>query len=88
MRDILDDYIESKIRIGEVCVSVVTTGIITKLIDVAGLADQVTSAFDWFAIVAAFLLLFYFTAGSIHDWYDNRKESRYVTVRRREDEVA
>ncbi len=84
----MDDYIESKIRIGEVCVSVVTTGIITKLIDVAGLADQVTSAFDWFVIVAALLWLSYFSSGSIHDWYANRKESRYVTVRRREDEAA
>lgn len=88
MRDILDDYIESKIRIGEIGASVVVTGIITKLIDVAGLADQVTSAFDWFVIVAALLWLSYFTSGSIHDWYANRKESRYVTVRRREDEVA
>ena len=84
----MDDYIESKIRLGEICASVVTTGIITWLIDVTGLADQVTSAFDWFVIVAALLWLSYFSSGSIHDWYANRKESRYVTVRRREDEVA
>ena len=82
MRDILDDYIESKIRIGEGCASVVATGIITKLIDVAGLADQVTSAFDWFVITAAIMWLSYFTAGSIRDWYITRKEKHYVTVPR------
>ena len=88
MRDILDDYIESKIRIGEVVASVVATGIITKLIDVAGLADQIDTAFDWFVIVAATMWLSYFTAGSIHDWYSKRKERRYVTVRRNREEAA
>lgn len=84
----MDDYIESKIRLGEICASVVTTGIITWLIDVTGLADQVTSAFDWFAIVAALLWLSYFTAGSIHDWYSDRKEKRYVTVGSNQEDVA
>ena len=88
MRDILDDYIESKIRIGEVVASVVATGIITKLIDAAGLADQIDTAFDWFVIVAAIMWLSYFTAGSIHDWYVNRKDRHYVTVRRIREEVA
>lgn len=88
MRDILDDYIESKIRIGEVVASVVTTGIITKLIDVAGLADQIDTAFDWFVIVAAIMWLSYFSVGSIHDWYVNRKDRHYVTVRRNREEVA
>ncbi len=88
MRDILDDYIESRIRIGETCVAVVATGIIMKLIDVADLADQVTSAFDWFAVVAAILWLSYLTAGSIHDWYDEQKEKRYVTVKRNREDAA
>ena len=88
MRDILDDYIESKIRLGEVCASVVTTGIITKLLDAAGLTDQVTSAFDWFVIVAALLWLSYFSAGRIHDWHDARKDKRYMTVKRSQEEVA
>ena len=84
----MDDYIESKIRIGEIGASVVVTGIITKLIDVAGLADQVTSAFDWFVIVAALLWLSYFSAGRIHDWHDARKDKRYMTVKRSQEEVA
>jgi hypothetical protein len=88
MRDILDDYIESKVRIGEIGVAVVATGVITKLIDVAGLADQVTSAFEWFAIVAALLWLSYFAAGSIHDWYAERREKHYVTVKLDREDVA
>jgi putative copper export protein len=88
MRDIFDDYIEDKIRFGEICAAVVVTGVVTKLIDVAGLADQVTSAFDWFAIVTAVLLLSYFTAGSIHDAYDKHRESKYTTVYRKHQENA
>ena len=41
-----------------------------------------------FVIVAAIMLLSYFTAGSIHDWYANRKDRHYVTVRRNREEVA
>ena len=82
MRDILDDYIESNIRIGEIGASVIVTGIIAKILDASGMTDRITSAFDWFVIIASLMCLSYFTAGSIHDWYTNRKEKHYVTVPR------
>ena len=79
-RDILDDCMESKIRIGELCVAAGMTGFIAKLIDMGGLSDQINSAFDWFVVVLAVLWLSYCIAGSAHDVFDRIREKRYTTV--------
>ncbi len=89
-RDFLDDYIDGRIRGTELCVAVVLTGITAKLIDVAGLSDQVTSAVDWMVAVIAFCAMMYFTAAGIHDWFDARRDRKYHTVyaKKHQEDVA
>ena len=79
-RDILDDYIDGKIRGAEIVASVVMTAVITKVIDAAGLAEQIESAFEWFVIIAVVMWLCYCIAGSIHDMYDAHRERKYSTA--------
>ncbi len=89
-RDFLDDYIDGRIRGKELCVAIVLTGITAKLIDVAGLSDQMTSAVDWMVAVIAFCAMMYFTVGGIHDWITERRERKYHTlyVKKHQEDVA
>ena len=88
MKDILDDYIESRFRYGEAIVAGIATGIIMKAIDAMGMADRIDNAFDWFVAIAAIALMSYFIAGSIHDVYDKHRESKYTVVHKKRQEDA
>ena len=79
-RDILDDCIDGRIRGGEMIAAVAMTTVVTKMLDAAGLCDQIDSAFDWFVILAAIAWLSYCIAGSVHDMYTKHRERRYTSI--------